>query len=63
MQNAAGGGSSVESHGRDDGRRAVVSDLVSLIERVQASLKLIEAAIVRENPARQRVSRRQRRRP
>jgi hypothetical protein len=50
MQNAAGTGSSVESHGRNDGRRAVVSDLVSLIEHVQASLRLIEAAIVRETP-------------
>jgi hypothetical protein len=50
MQNATGGGSSVESNGRNDGRRAVVSDLVSLIEHVQASLKLIEAAIVRETP-------------
>jgi hypothetical protein len=42
MQNADGG-SSVESDGRSDDRRAVVSDLVSLIELVQASLKLIEA--------------------
>jgi hypothetical protein len=50
MRNAAGGGSSVESNGRNDGRRAVVSGLVSLIEHVQASLKLIEAAIVRETP-------------
>jgi hypothetical protein len=50
MQNAAGAGSSVESHGRNDGRRAVVSDLVSLIEHVQASLRLIEAATVRETP-------------
>jgi hypothetical protein len=49
MQNADGG-SSVESDGRNDDRRAVVSDLVSLIEHVQASLKLIEAAIVRETP-------------
>jgi hypothetical protein len=51
MQNADGG-SSVESDGRNDDRRAVVSDLVSLIEHVQASLKLIEAAIVRETPLR-----------
>jgi hypothetical protein len=50
MLNAAGGGILMESDGRNDGRRAIVSDLVSLIEHVQASLKLIESAIVRETP-------------
>ena len=33
---------------RDDSFRSVVSDLVSLIGHVQASIKLIEGAIVQE---------------
>jgi hypothetical protein len=48
MQNAAGGGSSVETDSRDDGHRSIVSDLTSLIEHVQASMKLIESAIASE---------------
>ena len=50
MQNAAGGGASAPSDGRNDGHQAVVSDLVSLIERVQASMKLIDTAIAGEAP-------------
>ena len=34
---------------RNDSYRSIVSDLVSLIEHVQASMKLIEAAIARES--------------
>jgi hypothetical protein len=49
MQNAAGGGGSVQFDSRNDGSRAIVSDLVSLIEHVQASIKLIQSAIVRES--------------
>jgi hypothetical protein len=51
MQEAAGGGTSVETGGRDDNYRSIASDLASLIERVQASMKLIEAAIARETSA------------
>lgn len=35
--------------GRDDSFRSVVSDLVSLIGHVQASIELIETAIARES--------------
>ena len=48
MQNAAGGDIAIEPEDRNDAYRSVVSDLVSLIEHVQASLRLIEAAIARE---------------
>lgn len=50
MQNAAGGGTSVQSDGQNDSYHSVVSDLVSLIERVQASMQLIETAIAAESP-------------
>ena len=46
MQNAAGDGISLEPDGRNDGYRSVVSDIVSLIEHVQASLRLIEQTMV-----------------
>jgi hypothetical protein len=49
MQNAAGGGASGQFDSRNDSPRAIVSDLVSLIEHVQASIRLIEQAIVRES--------------
>jgi hypothetical protein len=56
MQNAANGGIAIEpkdrsedrSEDRNDAYRSVVSDLVSLIGHVQASLTLIEQAISRE---------------
>jgi hypothetical protein len=48
MQNAAGDGIEIQPDDRNDAYRSVVSDLVSLIEHVQASLKLIESAIARE---------------
>ena len=50
MQNAAGGGASVQPDGRNDSDRDIISDLVSLIERVRASIKLIESAIATESP-------------
>ena len=50
MQYAAGFGTSTQPDGRNDNHRAIVSDLVALIEHVQASIKLFEAAIVREFP-------------
>jgi hypothetical protein len=48
MQNAAGDGAAQALHGRNDAYRAVVSDLVSLVEHVQNSLRLIEQTIARE---------------
>jgi hypothetical protein len=47
MQNASGVGTSAK---RDDSHHSIVSDIASLIERVQASMKLIESAIVRDAP-------------
>jgi hypothetical protein len=41
MQNAAGDGIESGTDGQNDSYRSVVSDLVSLIEHVQASLRLI----------------------
>jgi hypothetical protein len=48
MQDAAGGGSSGGAGSRDDSYRSIASDLASLIEHVQASMRLIESAIARE---------------
>ena len=48
MQNAADGGIVIEPEDRNDAYHSVVSDLVSLIDHVQASLTLIESAIARE---------------
>ena len=48
MQNAAGDGVAQASHDQNAACRAVVSDLVSLVEHVQKSLRLIEQTIARE---------------
>jgi hypothetical protein len=48
MQNSANGGIAIEPEDRNDAYHSVVSDLVSLIGHVQASLSLIEQAISRE---------------
>ena len=48
MQMSQEQGASVAIGSRDDSFGAVVCDLISLIGHVQASMKLIEAAIVRE---------------
>lgn len=46
MQNATADAARLAPHGQDNNAyRAVVSDLVSLIEHVQASLRLIERTI------------------
>jgi hypothetical protein len=45
MQDVAGGGAADRPDDRDDVYGAVVADLVSLIERVQASLTMIESAV------------------
>jgi hypothetical protein len=51
MQNAAGDGVAQAPHDQNDAYRAVVSDLVSLVEHVQNSLRLIERMIARETSA------------
>ena len=43
-------GSSVQPDGQNDNYGSVVSDLVSLIEHMQASMKMLESAIARELP-------------
>jgi len=48
MQNAADDGIAFGPDGQNDSYRSVVSDLVSLIEHVQASLRLIEQTMVPE---------------
>jgi hypothetical protein len=48
MQNPEGGGIANQASDRNNAYRSVVSDLVSLTEHVQASLRLIEQAIARE---------------
>jgi|SRR3954465_7742781 hypothetical protein len=48
MQNAAGNGVAPTPHNQNAAYRAVVSDLVSLVEHVQNSLRLIEQTIARE---------------
>jgi hypothetical protein len=48
MRNAAGDGVAQAPHDQNAAYRAVVSDLVSLFEHVQNSLRLIEQTIARE---------------
>ena len=48
MQNAADDGIEIQPDDQNDAYRSVVSDLVSLMGHVQASLKLIESAVARE---------------
>jgi len=48
MQNAAGDGVAQAPHDQNAAYRAVVSDLVSLVEHVQKSLRLIERTITGE---------------
>jgi hypothetical protein len=48
MHNAAGNGVAHAPHDQNAAYRAVVSDLVSLVEHVQNSLRLIERTIARE---------------
>jgi hypothetical protein len=51
MQHAADGVEGFEPHdsfGAQDSFRAIVSDLISLVEHVQASINLVERAIARE---------------
>ena len=48
MQNPKGGGIAIEAEDRNDAYRSVVSDVISLIGHVKASLALIEHEIARE---------------
>jgi len=48
MHNAAGNDVEIAASDRNDAHGTVVSDLVSLIEHVRASLKLIEQVTARE---------------
>ena len=54
MQNAAGDGVAQPPHDQNAAYRAVVSDLVSLIEHVQNSLRLIEQTIATETSPKRR---------
>jgi hypothetical protein len=51
MRNAAGDGGAQAPHDQNAAYRAVVSDLVSLVEHVQNSLRLIEQTIAKETSA------------
>ena len=50
MQNAAGDGAAQSPYDQNAAYRAVVSDLISLVEHVQNSLRLIERTIEGEMP-------------
>ena len=50
MQNTADGDASIQPEARNNNYRSIVSDLTALIVHVQASMQLIESAIVRETP-------------
>ena len=54
MQNAAGDGVAQAPRDQNDAYRAVVSDLVSLVEHVQNSLRLIERTIARKHRRKRR---------
>ena len=48
MRNGTDSGTPAQSDDRDDIYQAVVADLASLIERIQASLTIIESAVARQ---------------
>jgi hypothetical protein len=51
MQNAMGCGAAAKSGNRDDIYRSVAADLGGLVERIHASLELVEQAIALEMSA------------
>jgi hypothetical protein len=51
MQNSADGGLPAPSEGLNDGFASIVSNLVSLVRHIQASIELIETAIDQESHA------------
>jgi hypothetical protein len=57
VQNAAGGGAIGQSEGPNESYHSIVSELDSLIEHIQASMKLLEPAIASETaPGSQQVA-------
>ena len=50
MQSTADDDASIQPEARHNNYRSIVSDLTALIVHVQASMQLIESAIVRETP-------------
>jgi hypothetical protein len=50
MQNTADGDASIQPETRNSNYRSIVSDLAALMAQVQASMQLIDAAIIRESP-------------
>jgi hypothetical protein len=50
VQNASDVGPSAPSDDRDDSHHSIVCNLLFLIERVRANMRLIESAIAREAP-------------
>ena len=50
MQNVTGDGTSTPFDGQNDGHRLIISDLVSLIERVRDSMRLSETTIAEDPP-------------
>jgi hypothetical protein len=48
MQHAGGDGATVQSESRNEGYHSMVSELVLLIEHVQAGMKRLESAIASE---------------
>jgi hypothetical protein len=51
MQNSADGGLPAPSEGLNDGFASIVSNLVSLVQHIQASIELIETAMDQESHA------------
>jgi hypothetical protein len=51
MQNVKNSGATAQSDDRDDIYRAVVANLASLIEHIQTSLTMLDAAVAREATA------------
>ena len=49
MRNAEGGGTLALSGDQNDDHHSIISDLVSLIEHVQSSMRLLESAIATES--------------
>lgn len=57
MQKPAGDGALIPSGGRNDGHHSIVSEMIALIEHVQTSMGLLEAALARESaPGNQEVA-------
>jgi hypothetical protein len=48
MEDVAGGGAIAPSEGQNESYHSIISELASLIEHVQASMKLLESAIASE---------------